>query len=252
MLELKFAHPSALLHTTRRCNASPAEIHLWAFDLDADAALVAHARTMLSLEEHARADRFVFAEDRMHYTLAHAVLRHLLSAYADVAPAMLEFCAGAAGKPSLSGPSCATPLSFNLSHSHGRALLAVSMRRELGVDLEKIRPEVSGRDISEQFFSDDEWAVIGSAATDEVARTFFRHWVAKEAVLKAQGVGLGFELDRFSVLFSADWMRATVESRRPEQLSPEWQVRMLDAGADWTAAVCAEGEDWRAVALQWS
>jgi 4'-phosphopantetheinyl transferase len=252
MLELKFAHPSALLQTSRRCNTSPEEIHLWAFDLDADAALVAYARTMLSPQECARADRFVFSDDRVHYTLAHAVMRHLLSSYANVAPATLEFSAGAAGKPSLSGPSCAIPLSFNLSHSHGRALLAVCTQRELGVDLEKIRPEVSGRDISEHFFSDDEWTAIVSAAAEQVARNFFRHWVAKEAVLKAQGVGLGFELDRFSVLFSADGMRATVDSRSPEQLSPNWRVQMLEAGADWSAAVCADGESWKVVAPPWS
>lgn len=250
MLELSFAHPAALLHTARRCIAGPGEIHLWAFELDADATLLAQCRGALSPQEKARADCFVFAVDMERYTLAHAVTRHVLAHYTNIAPSVLDFSAGAAGKPSVSGPLCAAHLSFNLSHSHGRALLAVSAQRELGVDLEKIRPDVSGREISERFFSGTECAVIGSAPAEDVARTFFRHWVAKEAVLKAQGVGLGFELQHFSVLFNADGMQATVHSQSPERLSPGWRVRMLDAGPDWTAAVCAEGEDWEPVPMR--
>jgi 4'-phosphopantetheinyl transferase len=250
MVELSFAHPAALLHTTRRCIAGAGEIHLWAFELDADATLLAQCRDTLSPQEKARADRFVFAVDVERYTLAHAVTRHVLAHYANLAPSVLDFSAGAAGKPSVSGPACAAHLSFNLSHSHERALLAVSAQRELGVDLEKIRPDVSGLEISEQYFSGAECAVIGSAPAQDVPRAFFRHWVAKEAVLKAQGVGLGFELHRFSVLFNADGMSATVHSESPERLSPGWRVRMLHAGAAWSAAVCAEGEDWEPVPMR--
>ena len=249
MPELGFAHPATLLHTTRRCSAGPGEIHLWPFGLDGDAALLMHCRAMLSQQETARADRFVFAVDMERYALAHAVTRQVLAHYANVAPSALDFSAGATGKPSVMGPACAAHLSFNLSHSHGRALLAVSAQRELGVDLEKVRPDVSGLEISERFFSCAERAVIGSAPAEDVARTFFRHWVAKEAVLKAQGIGLGFELHRFSVLFNADGTQATVHSQSPERLSPGWRVRMLSAGAGWTAAVCAEGADWEPVPM---
>jgi 4'-phosphopantetheinyl transferase len=250
MTELEFADPTTLLELAGRRAVSAGSVQLWSFELRSDTALVARCRDLLSEPERLRADRFVFARDMARYVLAHAITRHILSLYAGVAPAVLSFEAGASGKPALSGPAAAVHLSFNLSHSHDRALLAVSTQRELGCDLEKVRPEVSGRELSERYFSARECAVIDAAPADDLARTFFRHWVAKEAVLKAQGVGLGFDLHRFSVGFGPDGAEASVHSDDPERLRADWWVRMLDAGEGWAAAVCAQAGNWQLTVMR--
>ena len=53
-----------------------------------------------------------------------------------------------------------TALRFNLAHSHGLAVLAVTLGRELGVDVERVRPEVSTEGIAERHFSPREQAVL--------------------------------------------------------------------------------------------
>jgi 4'-phosphopantetheinyl transferase len=227
----------------------PHTVHVWAFVLDGPPALISRCRGLLSPEEQHRADRFVFERDRIRHTIAHGVLRHLLSRYClsdsatagDVTAGSLRFNTTSAGKPSLQFP--AIPLQFNLTHSEDRALLAVSAGLELGVDLEQVRSNIEALDISRHYFFGSERDDIASATMEKRADTFFRYWVAKEAVLKAQGVGLGFPLDRFRVAFT-DSNSATVETLDPSRLAPGWHVRLLPCEPGWLGAVAAQGVDW--------
>lgn len=61
---------------------------------------------------------------------------------------------------------------------------AVISRQATGIDIEEVRP------VSDAMFgrvaSDSEWGL----ASDDVLESFFRYWTAKEAVLKAVGVGM--------------------------------------------------------------
>jgi 4'-phosphopantetheinyl transferase len=220
-------------------------VHVWAFTLEGAPPFLEICRNSLSPNERQRADRFVFARDRIHHTVAHAVLRHLLGLYCGVAPESLGFPAAAAGKPSLSIPGAAAPtLHFNLTHSDDRALIGVSDGRELGIDLEKIRSNIETLDISRHYFFGSEREAIEDTPFVMRDSTFFRYWVAKEAVLKAQGVGLGFPLDQFRVEFLPGAQTARIETLDPARLEGDWTVRMLPCEAGWQGAVAARGEDW--------
>jgi len=234
------AAPETLLAISSPASLEPNTVHVWSFALEGPQELVAHCRETLSAEERHRADRFVFERDRIRYTVAHAVLRHLLSRYCGEPPASLRFSAAAAGKPSLQS---ATPLHFNLTHSDERALLAVG-QRELGVDLEKVRSNIEALAISRHYFFGSERDAIESAPSPERDRLFFRYWVAKEAVLKAQGIGLGFPLDRFRIEFRPDGETARVETFDPAALESSWTVRMLPCESGWLGAVAARGTEW--------
>ena len=99
--------------------------------------------------------------------------------------------------------------------------------------------------IAQRYFFGAELAAI--LAAPEVLRrdAFFRHWVAKESVLKAQGVGLTFPLDRFGVAFDSNDTVARVQSQDPAALAADWFVRILPLEAGWHGAVSARGEGWR-------
>jgi len=99
---------------------------------------------------HTRADREGLA------------LREVLARYLDEDPAEIELREGPHGKPALADPS--SPLRFNLSHSGDLALVAVTQGREVGVDIQKIKPH---RDIA-----------------------FYKAWARREAVVKCVGTGL--------------------------------------------------------------
>ena len=117
------------------------EVHAWCVDLDAAGADGGAEATGLSADERARAARFHFARDRVRFLRGRAALRHLLAGYAGLEARALVFAQGAHGKPALPG----TGLEFNLSHSGGCAVLAVTRGRRVGVDVERIQAERATR-----------------------------------------------------------------------------------------------------------
>ena len=92
-------------------------VHVWTAALDDPA-----PGGVLDADETARAARFHFEHDRRHYAAARGWLRVLLGRYLDRPPGTLRFGYGPRGKPFLAGPHGG--VCFNVSHSHGRALLA--------------------------------------------------------------------------------------------------------------------------------
>jgi 4'-phosphopantetheinyl transferase len=194
---------------------------------------VARARPLLSDDERARADRFVFPHDRDRFVLARAGLRRLLAHYLDVAPAAPRFVVGPQGKPALPAPA---PLCFNLSHSGALALYAFTLALEVGVDVEAHRPEVLAENIAEHFFAPGEVAAMGRLAPEQRLDGFFACWTRKEAYIKARGLGLAIPLDSFHVaLAPADaallWVRDEPEAPR------RWSLRSLAPGDGYSGAL---------------
>jgi len=237
--------PVTILDFHEPLAVSPDTVHVWCFALAGTPETVARCRALLSQDECHRADRFVFERDRVRYTIAHAVMRHLLGHYCDLTPQSLRFNVTAAGKPSLPGPGVPpASLHFNLSHSDDRALLGLSMSGEIGVDIEKVRTNIEALAISRHYFFGSERDAIEATSEAQRHDMFFRYWVAKEAVLKAQGIGLGFPLDRFRVDFLADGTTAHIESFDAVALRNDWRVRLLPCEDGWHAAVAARGDSW--------
>ena len=123
-------------------------------------------------------------------------------------------------------------------------MLAVAANRPIGIDLEEARGDFDPMPLARQYFFEREVEAIALAPAVHRRDAFFRHWVAKESVLKAQGVGLSFPLDHFSVTFDANDTYARVQSQDLQSLDPDWFVRLLAPEAGWHAAIAARGEDW--------
>jgi len=224
--------------------AEPNTVHVWAFTLQGSEECVQLCRSWLSREERERADRFMFPHLRVRHTIAHGVLRCLLGRYSGLAPEELPFSTLPAGKPALqSGRSGAAPILFNLTHSEARGAVGVSVDKALGIDIEKLRSNIEVLPISRNYFCGPELAAIESAPSQLRDATFLRYWVAKEAVLKAEGAGLGFPLDRFCVDFLPGDAAARIKTL-DAALADDWTVRMLPYEAGWLGAVAARGEDW--------
>ena len=228
-----------------RCRSLPSStIDLWPLTLTGEDVECGRCLDWLDQQERERAARFLRQQDRERYVLAHGGLRFILGLYLGLAPVRIEFSSTATGKPTLAGlrPESAA-LTFNLSHAHGNAMVAVAQGREVGVDLEMIREDVEVLKLAERFFSDREQLHVRSTAPESRSREFFHYWVAKEAVLKAEGVGLA-SLQACEV----DWSRGSDRDGVPVQLGGHsqrpWVVRTLDCGPGWVGAVAAQGSDW--------
>lgn len=204
---------------------TPGEIHVWRASLT-ERDRVQECSAVLSPDELIRANRFAFEEDRGHFIIAHAALRTVLARYVGGDARELEFSTGEHGKPRLR--QAFTDVRFNLSHTDGLALIAVSRGREVGVDVERVDDGIEFEQIADHYFEPRETWDLRTTPAEERATRFFDVWTRKEAALKASGTGIGAAPDaRFC-------------------------VRNLSPAAGYAGAVASEGEDWRLACWEWS
>lgn len=231
---------------------NPGEVVVWSYSLDVAPSMRDRYRSWLSDDEVGRASRFVAARDQERFVVAHGALRAIVGGYLGKSPGALRFRKGPSGKPELeecdARPSV---VSFNLTHSHGRGVVAVAADRRVGVDLEFVRQDVEYLKLARRFFSAAEQHAIMSQDRSDQAMTFFRHWVAKEAYLKLKGVGLQFPLDRCQVTVSSEQSSAAVEWSLNLDSPEQGIVRFLDLPDGWIGAVAAEGSGWTVRLEEW-
>ena len=219
-------------------------IHVWGFSLDGNPSLVAQCHSWLCEEERGRASRFLRQEDQLRYVLAHGSCRAVLARYTGLDPSSVTFQMGESGKPALAETNNGRHrIHFNLSHSHGRMLIAVARGQEVGTDLEQIREKVEVVKLAERFYAPSEHGRVAGVTGLDQAKRFYRYWVAKEAVLKGQAVGLR-SLQQCEILDLNDDPRAEVHLLEGATMQPGWTIHWLDCGPEWAGAVSAYGSDW--------
>ena len=227
------------------------EIHVWRASLNWGQATLQAFESSLADDERTRAERFIFEPDRDHFIAARGFLRNLLGSYLHCPPRTIDFAFGPHGKPFVAARISGPHVCFNLSHSHGVALIALGCNRQIGIDIELIRPEFAGEEIAKRYFSPREIEELSKLPVEMRAEGFFLCWTRKEAYVKARGDGLHVPLDSFSVsvspdtpakLLSADESRWRVESFVPSLVSEPGYV----------ASVVAEGKDWSPHYFEWN
>lgn len=171
---------------------------------------------LLSLDETARAGRFHFEKDRVEFVNSRAMLRKTIGQYIAVAPEHVRFRYNEFGKPQLHTSMRFPNLGLNLAHSHGVTLIAATVGRTVGIDVEAVRAEKGIDDVLAQTcFSASELAELRGVAPAKWNHAFFCCWTRKEAFLKACGGGLSMPLQDFDV---------TVDSSQPVRIKRcEWE-----------------------------
>lgn len=198
-----------------------------------------------------RAAHFHFLKDRAGFVTARGLLRTLIARYLNEEPRLLRFRYGPHGKPALEAGSGESSLRFNISHSHGLCLFAFSLERDVGIDVEHIRPfHPDDENIVRSFFSAGEAAALDALPSHLRQKTFFSFWSRKEAYLKAGGFGAAKELNSFDVSGPANELTGMIGIKGDPEASL-WSLIDLDAGPEYAAAVVAEGHGWQLRCWQW-
>ncbi len=245
------------------------EVHVWqvdlvAWDKEADCLL-----ELLDSEERTRAARFKFPEPRNQFVISRASLRQCLARYLQIEAREVRFRTTTNGKPELAGNTGihlddlhldhlhlehprVHDLRFNLSHTHGTTVFAMSRGRQVGIDVEKIREQTNTLELAERFFSRPEVDWLRAQPASEHVSSFFGCWTAKEAYIKAHGQGLSMPLGSFGVLPTGEGgskLQLSVYDN-PEE-AQHWSIWRLNLGSELRAALAVEGEGCRVRLGQW-
>jgi 4'-phosphopantetheinyl transferase len=210
------------------------EVHVWRIDLDRTEAELKELAATLASDEVCRAKRFYKEQHRQRFIAGRGILRTILGRYLGIEPQQLRFDYEPLGKPILTDKFGDNhQLCFNLTHSQGLALCAVSCDRPVGIDLEYIRPVSDVLNLANRFFSPKEYAVLSSVPPHQMQQLFFRYWTCKEAYLKATGSGIS-QLEQIEVAI-APGQPATLHTQEP------WSLIELSPDSDTVAAVVVQG-----------
>jgi 4'-phosphopantetheinyl transferase len=229
------------------------QIHIWRIalgDLAEDELL-----TSLSADEQDRAAKMRHEQTRRCFIVSHYALRDILSGYLGVGASEVRFESLANGKPVIASAACQSRFSilpgsprcarddkelhFSLSHSADLALCAITNSSPIGVDVEKTREIRYFNQFVERFLSEAELKWLRDHPSHEQLPSFFRVWTAKEAYLKAVGVGLRAELRDLDVVSPSPKLR-------------RWSILPLDVEDGFVAAVAVQDERAYLTYRDWS
>lgn len=188
-------------------------LHIWWARLDGQK--WPDAERLPALDRN-RAERIPSAKARSRWVGSRWALRGVLARYTGHAPEEVELCAGPRGKLTLAAR--ASPR-FNLSHSGDMALIVVARGREVGVDIEQIRPRSNLRRLISRVLSPAEAELVEASPSRSRLTAFHSAWVRAEAVAKCLGTGLAGPAPKITVA-----------------------VRNFDAGPRFAAAVATAGD----------
>ncbi|MEQ1661693.1 MAG: 4'-phosphopantetheinyl transferase superfamily protein [Thiobacillus sp.] len=225
------------------------QVHVWHVNPDAltDPALLARYAATLSPDEEARRLRFRFEQDCHQFLVSHALVRQVLSKYADVPPSEWQFTAGPRGRPEISTPVADLPLRFNLTHTAGLAACVVTLNTDCGIDAEKLSLPANARGIADKMFSASERQALASLRGPDYVSRFFASWTLREAYGKAIGLGLAHPMASLEFECADDLaIRLHTGNPGPDEAG-HWQFALLQPTPEHLAAIAlrhdnAEGE----------
>ena len=192
---------------------------------------------LLSSEEKARWRGFFFEKEKHRFLVTRALARTVLARYAGIEPEALVFKSSTHGRPELDNGQA---LRFNISHTDGLVVLAVTEGRALGIDVEaranKDRLEHAGR----QFLSRREQQDLQGISPGTRLERSLELWTLKEAYSKARGMGLTLPFDKVAFSFSRGACLAVSCDAELKDKADRWRFSILEASSGHLVSVCVE------------
>lgn len=182
-----------------RLMCAEGEVRMWYGDLNRAAEYYAEFYALLSEDERRRAAQFNEARQRGFFVAGRGLLREILGRYVNLAGGDLRFCYGPRGKPLLLDDDGGSPVYFNLAHSGGHWVLAVTAIGEIGVDIERPRADLDLEKMARYICTPRERAAWRGLPAAQRPGNLLRCWTRKEAYLKASGLGLAQRLNELDV-----------------------------------------------------
>lgn len=218
---MKTSHADKIPHRLSR------EAHVWIITLESvcDPAVLQHCRDILNTEEREKLGRFVRPQDSHQYLVSHALVRNVLSRYADIAPSDWRFIQGKHGRPEII-PDTRTRLRFNLTHTSGLAACIVTLDDDCGIDAELLHERSNPLGVAKRMFSAQELDQLQQRKGQAFLEYFYERWTLREAYVKARGIGISFPTRQ--LCFNVDGEKVSVKfDTAIDDCDKDWNFRLI-------------------------
>lgn len=223
-------------------------VDIWEINLTRSPQHLEFYQSILADDELKRAKKFKFERDQQAFIIARGTLRIILSHYLNLSPEQIKFKYSSKGKPSLDqDPS---PLYFNLSHAYAKAIYAIALEENIGIDIEYIR-EIEVLSLAKRFFCDSEYRWLNALDSEAQYPAFFRLWTCKEAYLKATGEGL-VGLQDVEIVTPLDSNLKILKISQDSALAKNWTLQSIETAENYIATLAIKGINYQFKYYQWS
>lgn len=188
-------------------------IHLWKFPISTTDAAWQWSSSLLSSQELERAGQYCTPALRNSFAFCRASAKCLLAGFTGKTDAAdVVFTYGPFGKPQWQD------VSFNVSHSANLCLIAISEEGAVGCDIQTCSASVDIDSIACSFHRKEQ-ELLSALEPQARRQAFYRLWTRKEAVMKADGRGLGLGLENVIASIHSDnpWTAAESEANLPPE-----------------------------------
>jgi len=213
-------------------------IDVWLCDLKQLSGNINNFYSILSEDERDRADKLKVDDKKQQYIITRGTLRQRLGLLTNIEPEYFVFEHLEHGKPVLVNDARYADIKFNVSHSHDLALIAISQKQNIGIDIEKINHESNHQALMTRFFSKSEQAEFQTIQEKNMAKAFCACWTRKEAFIKAIGSGVSYGLDKFDV--TVDPQNQTPEINLHNPSDETWSAFNLPINDEYMACLVSD------------
>jgi len=193
-----------------------------------------HLEIDLNPADREKAARYRFPEDRTRFLAGRALLAKMLAQYVGRGADLTRLTLTETGRPVLATEPA---IEFSISHAGDLVIVALAAGARVGIDVERTERPLDFEGLAQRIFNARDLEAFLALPLDERENAFFRAWTGKEAILKAQGVGLSGGLQEVSV----SWRNNSVVVEVPDR--GIWHLRRLTVPHGYVAHMAWEGAD---------
>ena len=220
-------------------NLSKDHVDIWLCDLKQLSSDINNFYSILSEDERERTDKLKVEDKKQQYIITRGALRQRLGLLTKIDPQDFIFDYLEHGKPVLANNPQFADMTFNVSHSHDLALIAITQEQNIGIDIEKINRELKHDELVSRFFSKVEQTEFQTIPEANRAKAFCACWSRKEAFIKAIGDGVSYGLDTFDVTVDPENQTPEINLHKPSE--DTWSALNLPINDEYMACLVSDG-----------
>ncbi len=228
-------------NTPDTLSLSKDHIDVWLCELKTLSSDTSKLYGILSDDERERANKLKVEDKKQQYVIARGTLRQRLGLLTNINPEDFVFEYLEHGKPVLNNDSRFVDITFNISHSYDLALIAISQKQSIGIDIEKINHDSDHQALVTRFFSKAEQAEFNTLSEAIKAKAFCACWTRKEAFIKAIGSGITYGLGNFNVTVDPDIQMPMINLLKPSEET--WSAINLPINDEYMACLVSNRND---------
>jgi 4'-phosphopantetheinyl transferase len=215
------------------------EIHLWMIKPDEInfSDFRSKFKCLLNKDELEKSESYLLVSDNLNYFISKCFVKHLLSRYLNIEAIDLLFRLGGMGKPEVVNDK---GVKFNLSHTKGLIVCALSLDKNIGCDVEYTRIKKNTTLIAENCFSKAENNYLYHLPCNQRAERFLDLWVLRESYIKAKGQCLGLNMDEFSFTIGKPFL-----DHKNDNIRLSFSSKITDKSENWYSTLIYPSNEHR-------